>query len=88
MYWIGICMFAMVALVFLCLLVCNCSSVKLAIDVIDASADFLAETKRILIIPMTFFIFSMLSVILWVTCVAGIYSKGKITANKGLGAIP
>jgi len=60
----------------------------LAIDVIDASADFLADTKRILLVPLMFFILSMLSVILWVVCVAGIYSKGKITANTGLGAMP
>jgi len=60
----------------------------LAIDVIDASADFLAETKRILVIPLIFFILSMLSIILWAVCVAGIYSKGKITATVGIGAMP
>jgi hypothetical protein len=36
---------------------CGYKSLKMAIDVIDASADFLARTKRILLVPGLFFFF-------------------------------
>jgi membrane protein YqaA with SNARE-associated domain len=35
---------------------CGYKSLKMAIDVIDASADFLAKTKRILLVPGIFFL--------------------------------
>lgn len=46
-------------------LYCFWSSIKLAINVVDASADFVMATKRILIIPFVYFIVSVIVVIGW-----------------------
>jgi len=43
--WIAIVLFALLGLIYLCAIVCGFSHLKLAIDVIDASADFLDDTK-------------------------------------------
>lgn len=46
----------LLALGFLCCVCCGYSSLKIAIDCIDASADFLARTKRIIAVPFVFFL--------------------------------
>jgi hypothetical protein len=47
---------SLLALGFLCCICCGFKSLKMAIDVIDASADFLARTKRIIFVPCVFFL--------------------------------
>jgi len=79
MFWTAIIFFGLLTTCFLCCIVCGYKHLKLAIDVIDASADFLAATKRILLVPGGFFVLQMLSVGLWLGCVGGIYSTGEIT---------
>ena len=46
---------------------CLFHSLKVAIDVIDASADFLAKTKRIIILPVFYFIINLIVVLLWIS---------------------
>lgn len=46
-------------------LYCFYKSLKLAIDVVDASADFVMCTKRILLVPFAYFLLSILVVIGW-----------------------
>ena len=41
--------------IYACCLCCNCKSLKLAAVVIDTSADFLAATQRILLVPVFYF---------------------------------
>jgi hypothetical protein len=41
-------------------------SLKLAIDTIDASADFLFKTKRIILVPILYFFLAMLVFFLWI----------------------
>jgi hypothetical protein len=55
MLMIAGCVLGAFAVLFGCLITCGFKSLKIAIDVIDASADFLASTKRIIGVPMFFF---------------------------------
>lgn len=54
-------------LLFMCAVCCFFTSLKIAIDVIDASADFLAKTKRIILVPVIFFVFNVIAVLVWLT---------------------
>jgi hypothetical protein len=70
------------AAIFLCMLCYGFRSLKIAIDVIDASADFLAKTKRIIIVPIIFFILTILIVFVWFLAVMSVLSVGEITADN------
>ena len=57
---------------------CGFNSLKTAIDVIDASADFLRKTKRIIFVPILYFILNILVVFFWITIVLCFNSMGEI----------
>jgi hypothetical protein len=60
-------------------------SLKKAIDVLDASADFLAGTKRIILVPVLYFFVTLVVFFTWLLAVACIYSIGTISADpKGI----
>lgn len=61
---------------------CGYSSLKMAIDVIDASADFLAGTKRILVVPGIFFLLQIITVCVWLACMICVASMNDITADN------
>lgn len=67
---------------FFCCVCCGMKSLKLAIDVIDASADFLAGTKRILLVPGVFFIFQIITVLIWVAAMMCVVSMNEITVDE------
>lgn len=75
--------FAAFSLFFACCVFCGFRSLKLAIDVIDASADFLAGTKRIILVPILYFVLILVTISLWTTGFVGVYSLGTVTAEKG-----
>ena len=45
---------------------CFYKSLKIAIDVIDAASDFLAKTKRIIVLPVIFFVVNVVAVLVWI----------------------
>lgn len=61
----GIIIFSLKAFCFACMVVCGRQSLKLAIDVIDASADFLYGTKRIVAVPVIYFFVTLIVVFVW-----------------------
>jgi len=79
--WVMVGLFALLGLIFMCAVICGWSHLKLAIDVIDASADFLDDTKQIYFSPFFFFMCAFISVVVWTVCVIGVYSEGKITPD-------
>jgi len=83
---VGIITFGVIALLFACCVFCGWKSLKLAIDVIDASADFLFKTKRIILVPIFYFFVTMLIVFLWLGVLVSVLSMNKIEA--GSGSIP
>jgi hypothetical protein len=71
-----------VCLCFMICLYCCYSSIALAINVVDASADFVMCTKRILFIPLFYFILSMVIVGVWFTGYMMVMSINPISAVK------
>lgn len=76
--------FAIVSCLFLTCIICGFRSLKLAIDVIDASADFLAETKRIILVPILYFFVSIIVFSTWVVGFMNVASLNKIKADTDL----
>jgi hypothetical protein len=62
---------------------CGFNSLRTAINVVDASADFLRKTKRILFVPVLYFFLNVLVVFAWAVIVACFNSMGEITAETG-----
>jgi succinate-acetate transporter protein len=55
-----------------------------AIDVIDASADFMAGTKRILGVPLLYFFITVLFLAFSLTAFISVHSIGEIEGNNGV----
>jgi len=75
------CLFGVLALGFACCVCCGYKSLKLAIDVIDASADFIAETKRILLVPALYFVLTIVFIVFWLVSFACVASMNTIEAD-------
>jgi hypothetical protein len=69
---------AIFALCFAACIFCGFSSLKLAIDVIDASADFLATTKRIIFVPVLYFFITIIVISIWASAFLGVLSMNTI----------
>jgi hypothetical protein len=73
--------FAILSCCFLTCVICGFRSLKLAIDVIDASADFLAETKRIILVPVFYFFVTIIIFMSWVFAYLNVASMNEIKAD-------
>jgi len=70
------------ALIFLCCICCGFNQLRVAINVVDASADFIRKTKRVILVPVLYFFIQFFVVITWCFCIACIWSCGDIIADK------
>ena len=75
MYWISyylefaaIC-FAILGVLYFCILFRNFKHIKTAINVIDAAADFVIEHRRLIFVPVFYF---MVNIALAITCLYNI----------------
>lgn len=73
--------FSIAACLFATCVCCGFRSLKLAIDVIDASADFLAGTKRIILVPILYFFVSVIIFIGWVYAFLNVASMNQFTPD-------
>jgi len=53
----------------------------LAIDVIDASADFVAGTKRVILVPNFHFVLQVVVFLVWLGSMVCVLSLNEIEAN-------
>jgi hypothetical protein len=81
---LGMGVFGLLALLFACGICCKFSELKTAIDVVDASADFLAKTKRVIGVPFVFFFLSIISVLVWSGSFAAVISMNHIEVNPDI----
>ena len=81
---LGVIAFGILAAFFLLCICCGFRSLKLAIDVIDASADFLASTKRIILVPVLYFFVTIILFGSWVVCFLNVASLNTIKADTGI----
>ena len=72
---------AILAVAFACCVVCGFKSLKMAIDVIDASADYLASAKRVILVPVLYFFLTIICLLIWVPAFACVASMNDITAD-------
>lgn len=70
------------ALTFLCSVCCGYSSLKTAIDCIDAAADFLKKTKRVIAVPFLFFLLQILAISIWLPCMAYVTSMNHVAPSE------
>lgn len=61
---------------FLISVCCMFTSLKIAIDVIDASADFLAKTKRVILVPVLYFFVNLIAVLVWLLAFISVSTMG------------
>jgi len=74
--------FMIMGCAFLCCTFCGRRHLKLAIDVIDASADFIAGNKRVIFVPIIYFILTILAFCIWIVAMLCVVSLNKITAGE------
>lgn len=56
----------------------------MAINCIDASADFLAKTKRIILVPVFYFLVMVGLIIGWIFCIICIHTIGTVKPSTGV----
>jgi hypothetical protein len=83
-YLIFAIVFGLLSGIFLCCIYCGFQSLKLAIDVIDASADFLNKTKRIVLVPVFYFILMFGVILLWFGALLCVLSLNEITPDPDI----
>lgn len=71
--------------IFNCLLYCFYTQFKIAIAVIDAAADFFADTKRIIIVSMLHFVVGLAILALWLSAAACIYGMNDFKYDPNFG---
>lgn len=65
-------------LLFFCMICCFRESLTTAIDVIDASADYVEENKRVILVPNLHFILTIIVVVLWLIAFLYVVSLNEI----------
>lgn len=73
--------FAIFSLIYAVSVCSNYKNLKFAINVIDASADFLADNKKIYFSACLFNVLCLGTIVLWVACCYGVYSQGEIKVD-------
>lgn len=64
---------------------CYCKSLRIAIGVVQAAADFITDTKRILLVPFISFFLIGAFYALWVCVAIYVYTIGDIESSGGQG---
>lgn len=78
----GIVVLSILAFFFGCCVIAGCKSLKFAIDVIDASADFLFTTKRLIFVPILYFFVTMIIIVVWIGMLICAISINDIKASE------
>ena len=71
----------MAGLYLLCML-CKINSLRVAIAVIETASDYFADTKRIILVPLLFFIFKIVWIAVWIIAIFGVASIGPIEVRS------
>lgn len=80
-YMIGCVAGGIMSGLYTCCVWCYWSDLETAINVVDASADFLADTFRIIFTPMFHFLLTFIVLLLWVAAMACVISMNDIEAS-------
>ena len=73
---------AILCCAFATMVICGRDSLQRAIDVIDASADYIAHNKRVILVPNVHFLFTLIFSIVWLGAFLCVVSLNKIEADS------
>ena len=77
----GMVIFGIIGLLYFLCLACNLKSLRVSIRIIETAADFFADTKRVALVPVFFFILSVVTSFAWLYGYICVSSIGKITVG-------
>ena len=69
------------AIIFCLLIYFAWNQLKLSIEIVNCSADFLAATKRLLAVPVAYYLVLFLFFLFWIACMISVESMGNITPD-------
>ena len=78
---IAMLVFGALSFIFMAIVCCWWRDLKLAVDVIDSSADFIAHNKRIIAVPNIYFIVTLVVTIAWYGSFLCVISLNEISAD-------
>jgi hypothetical protein len=64
-----------------CVLYCNWESFKISVALVDAAADFMVSTKRLVFVSAFYFAVSLIFGMVWISFCIRIYSTSQINAS-------
>lgn len=70
------------AAIYLLVMICMLQSLRVAIAVIETAADYFADTKRIIFVPLLYFFIGVLSFVAWTGAMICVASIGDISADN------
>ena len=70
------------ALLYVIMIVCFWKSLVVSIAIIETAADFFADTKRIVLVPVFYFFVTLLVVGVWIGAIICVNSIGDITVDS------
>ena len=68
--------------IYLLVMICCFSSLRIAIAVIETAADYFADTKRIIMVPLLFFVIGIIMFVMWVAGMICVASIGEIAVDS------
>lgn len=67
---------------FFCAVCCARDSLRRAIDVIDASADYIAHNKRVILVPILHYLITIIVTVVWLGAFVCVASLNEISADE------
>lgn len=71
-----------VGFLFLLFICCAWNALKVSIAIIETAADWFADTKRILLVPVFYLFVGIVVLFIWMVGMIGIHSMGEITVTS------
>ena len=81
LFWVAVVTWIL-ALAWYIFLACNFQSLRVSIAIIETAADWFADTKRIMLVPLVYFILGMIIFSVWVGCMVCVSSIGEISVKS------
>lgn len=77
--------FFLVAVIYMILICCGMRQLTIAVAFMDATADFIRKTKRVICVPVTFFFIAIVGTVIWGLCMLSLNSIGEIVPDPDRG---
>ena len=70
-----------VSLLYLLAMICMCKTLVISIAILEAAADFVGSTFRIISVPIIFFFINLAIFFLWIVAAVCVFSIGDIQSS-------